>query len=393
MTGQGRILVIEDEEGMREFLVALLNDEGYNDVFIAEDGAQGIERLKAEPFELVITDLNMPGLDGYQVMEYVQNNHPQTLVIVITAYGSMESVTKALRQGAFDYVTKPFETDLLIVSIERALEKIRLEREAQQKTEQINRLFKQTQEQLVTLQETQTQLLRSARMAAVGELADGVAHEINNPLTVVLGTVQLLLNKPALDTQLVSDLEIIEKEAQRIASIVRSFIDFTKPVSAEVHGPLDINNVVQEILLLLDGRLTNQNIHLIKQFSPNLRPVLGHGGQLRQTFYHIAINSLEAMSSIEAPPTGHRLKVMTDMLPDRTVEIIIADTGSGIQKKDIERVFEAGFTTKVEEGTVRGLGMGLFIAYNIIQAHQGTIDVESAPGEGTVFRITLPAQS
>lgn len=393
MTGQGKILIIEDAQTMREFLASLLGYEGYNDVLLVEGGFEGMERLKAEPFDLVITDLSMPGLDGYQVMEYVHENHPQTLVIVITAYGSMESVTEALRQGAFDYVTKPFEAEVILASVERALEKIRLEKEARQKTEQIARLFEQTQEQLAALQQAETQLLRSARMAAVGELADGVAHEINNPLTVVLGTVQLLLREPDLDTETVSDLEKIERETQRIANIVRNFIDFARPDPAEVYSPLDVNRVLQEVLLLFDGRLAKQSIRLVKKLSPNLPPVLGHDGQLRQTFYHIIINALEAMSLLEAPPTGHWLKVVTGTLPNQAVEIIIADTGCGIQKQDIDRIFEAGFTTRVEKGTVRGLGMGLFIAYNVIQAHQGTIDVQSESGKGTIFRIALPVQS
>lgn len=393
MTGQGKILIIEDAQTMREFLASLLGYEGYNDVLLVEGGFEGIECLKAEPFDLVITDLSMPGLDGYRVMEYVHENHPQTLVIVITAYGSMESVTEALRQGAFDYVTKPFEAEVILASIERALEKIRLEKEARQKTEQIARLFEQTQEQLAALQQAETQLLRSARMAAVGELADGVAHEINNPLTVVLGIVQLLLRGPDLDAKTVSDLEKIERETQRIADIVRNFIDFARPDPAEVYSPLDVNRVLQEVLLLLDGRVAKQSIRLVKKLSPNLPPVLGHDGQLRQTFYHIITNALEAMSLIEAPPTGHWLKVVTGMLPNQAVEIIIADTGCGIQKQDIDRIFEAGFTTKVEKGTVRGLGMGLFIAYNVIQAHQGTVDVESESGKGTIFRIALPVQS
>jgi signal transduction histidine kinase len=393
MTEQGKILVIEDAQAMREFLASLLGYEGYNDVLLVEGGFEGIERLEAEPFDLVITDLSMPDFDGYQVMEYVHENHPQTLVIVITAYGSMESVTEALRQGAFDYVTKPFEGEVMLASIERALEKIRLEKEARQKTEQIAHLFEQTQEQLAALQQAETQLLRSARMAAVGELADGVAHEINNPLTVVLGTVQLLLREPDLDTKTVSDLEKIERETQRIANIVKNFIDFARPDPAEVYSPLDVNRVLQEVLLLLDGRVAKQNIRLVKKLSPNLPPVLGHDGQLRQTFYHIIINALEAMSLIESPPTGHWLKVVTGMLPHQAVEIIIADTGCGIQKQDIARIFEAGFTTRVEKGTVRGLGMGLFIAYNVIQAHQGTIDVQSESGKGTIFRIALPVQS
>jgi two-component system NtrC family sensor kinase len=393
MTEQGKILVIVDAQAMREFLASLLGYEGYNDVLLVEGGFEGIERLEAEPFDLVITDLSMPDLDGYQVMEYVHENHPQTLVIVITAYGSMESVTEALRQGAFDYVTKPFEGEVMLASIERALEKIRLEKEARQKTEQIAHLFEQTQEQLAALQQAETQLLRSARMAAVGELADGVAHEINNPLTVVLGTVQLLLREPDLDTKTVSDLEKIERETQRIANIVKNFIDFARPDPAEVYSPLDVNRVLQEVLLLLDGRVAKQNIRLVKKLSPNLPPVLGHDGQLRQTFYHIIINALEAMSLIESPPTGHWLKVVTGMLPHQAVEIIIADTGCGIQKQDIARIFEAGFTTRVEKGTVRGLGMGLFIAYNVIQAHQGTIDVQSESGKGTIFRIALPVQS
>lgn len=549
---ESTILVVDDEPGMCDYMEYLLTGEGYVHVVTAEGGKAALQRLKEQSFDLVITDLAMPVVDGFKVMEYIQQHHPETRVIVITAFGSMESAMNAIRHGAVDYITKPFDFNQMAITVRRTLEKIRLEREAARRAKEIAvlgeltriinsslelnevwedftreaqrlltfdqasivdriaetqdfrllatapqttdsaavgtylppdypwptnsdqlriidlnadesphalkvlfaqgirvaaviplfskgevigtlnlgsrnttqfdaddlhllqqiadqvasavekaRLFRQTQEQLEELRRTQAHLLRSARMAAAGALADGVAHEINNPLSVVLGHAQLLLARPNLSPEDVEDLQRIISGARRIADIVRRFTDFARPTSAIGHESTDINLILDESLKLVSGRAERDGVRIVRDFDEQLPFIIGSASHLQQAFLNLLLNALEAIQRVEPPPAQPEIRVTTRRLPAGVrigtqewktggVEIQIADTGCGIPPENLERIFEPGFTTKVENGMMRGLGLGLFVTYNVIEAHRGTVSVESEVGKGSVFTVRIP---
>lgn len=163
MAGKNRILVIDDEKRMCDSIKVLLSNIGY-EVDIAENGKIGIERLKASEYGLVITDLMMPELDGFAVMKYIKENCPNTLVIVITGYASVESAVRAIRSGAYDYILKPFDFEIIKISVERAWDKLKLEKE----------------------------LERARKLAQVAERAISLSKELNAPLAVTSGFAQLL---------------------------------------------------------------------------------------------------------------------------------------------------------------------------------------------------------
>ncbi|GAB4336741.1 MAG: hypothetical protein Kow0099_09830 [Candidatus Abyssubacteria bacterium] len=158
-----RILVIDDEKRMCDSIKVLLTNIGY-EVDTAENGRTGIEHLQARQYGLVITDLMMPELDGFAVMKYIRENCPNTLVIVITGYASVESAVRAIRSGAYDYILKPFDFEIIKISVERAWDKLKLEKE----------------------------LERTRRLAQVAERALAFNHELNNPLSVASGFAQLI---------------------------------------------------------------------------------------------------------------------------------------------------------------------------------------------------------
>lgn len=163
MAEKNSILVIDDEKRMCDSIKVLLSNIGY-EVDTAENGRVGIDRLKAREFGLVITDLMMPELDGFAVMKYIKENCPNTLVIVITGYASVESAVRAIRSGAYDYILKPFDFEIIKISVERAWDKLKLERE----------------------------LEKTRKLAQVAERALSLQNEINNPLSVASGFAQLL---------------------------------------------------------------------------------------------------------------------------------------------------------------------------------------------------------
>jgi len=258
-------------------------------------------------------------------------------------------------------------------------------------------LYEQLQTQLVRLRRAQSQLVRSARLAAVGELADGVAHEINNPLSVVLGIVQLLLRQPDIPLQLQEDLEKISVSAARIASITRSFIEFAKPATVGSLAPVNIEDLFESAFLLVQSQFSDlaSVVRVKRMFAQDISPVMGNEGQLRRALVAVIRNAFESM--VKIPPTSRKdgLELLLAAQPavengHNFVELIVEDTGTGISEDHLERIFEPGFTTKIEKGTVRGLGMGLFLAHGIIETHGGNINVESTLGRGTRVIITLP---
>ncbi len=255
-------------------------------------------------------------------------------------------------------------------------------------------LYERIQAQLATLRQTQSQLIRSARLAAVGELADGVAHEINNPLSVVLGVTQLLLRDEHMPSEYREDLDRIANSANRVAAIVRTFIDFAKPATAARQTPLHLDQVINSALMLVRSQFDiATSIKVEKDFEPDSPQVMANPGQLEGAFVHIIRNAIEAMAKTPAPEGGHILRLKTASRQNNghpVMDVTIEDTGCGIPARDLPRIFEPGFTTKIDRGTIRGLGMGLFCAYGTVDVHGGEINVESEPGRGSRVTVTLP---
>jgi len=255
------------------------------------------------------------------------------------------------------------------------------------------RLYGRVRDQLAELQKTQEQLIQSARLAAVGEFAAGVAHEVNNPLTVVQGTTELLLRQPALTASLRQSLERIQAHAQRIGKVVREFLDFAHQPANVWYEPTDVRCVVEEMLGRLQDRLQADQVRLVTEFAPDLPRVPAAPAQLHQAFTNIVLNALEAMRTCRQK----ELRVSTRLEPGsggsgNGLAIVFQDTGVGIPAPHLPRLFDLGFTTKVEDGRARGMGLGLFLADRIIQSHGGCIRVESQVGQGSTFTVLLPVK-
>ena len=234
------------------------------------------------------------------------------------------------------------------------------------------------------------QLLQSDKLAIMGQLAAGVAHEINNPISGILIYIKLIYKmleqKEFPKDKFIRYLTIMERETTRVGRTVKNLLDFTRPKEPEIIY-VDIEEIIEQSLLLLEDPLRVGNIEIQSECNKRIPKIMGDFGQLQQVFMNIMLNACQAM------PQGGKLTI------NRTVEgetgdecfvsIKISDTGYGIPKKDIPKIFGPFFTTKGGKDGI-GLGLGLSIVQNIIQRHHGTIDVQSEAGKGTVFTITLP---
>jgi two-component system NtrC family sensor kinase len=245
---------------------------------------------------------------------------------------------------------------------------------------------------LERLKATQAQLLQAEKLSAIGQLVAGVAHELNNPLTSVIGYAQLLQEEvreaaggeAADDSQLAHDLRRIAEESERAAKIVRNLLAFARRQSG-ARAPQDIADVMNRVLSLRAYEFRLNAIELETAFQPDLPPVIGDAGQLQQALLNLLLNAEQAMRSRPV----RRIRVAARAVPECDgVELVIADTGDGIPDENLRRIFDPFFTTReVGEGT----GLGLSICYGIVRDHGGQISVKSRVGEGTSFTVLLPA--
>jgi two-component system NtrC family sensor kinase len=229
--------------------------------------------------------------------------------------------------------------------------------------------------------QTQEKLIRSDRLAMVGQLASGVAHEINNPLGSILLFSRLIMQQVPPEGRVRENLDRIEKETKRCHNIVRSLLDFARQRAPLVES-LEINHLMDATLTVFEDQYLFHNIEVVKSYASDLPALQGDSAQLQQVFMNIIMNAVDAMD-------GKGCLTLETRKGDQSgyVEISITDTGSGIAPENIERIFDPFFTTK-EVG--HGTGLGLSVSYGIIQTHQGDISVSSVPGTGSRFTVTLP---
>ena len=232
------------------------------------------------------------------------------------------------------------------------------------------------------LKTSQAQLLQAARMAAVGELAAGVAHEINNPAGIILlRTAELSRNLADTQTEALEDIGVIQRQIDKIRQIVTALLTFSR--RAESVGEmtnLDLNQVVLRTAQLMDGFLRSRNVEVELALAPQLPLVRAEGARIEQVLLNLVNNAVDAM------PDGGRLTFGSASEGDR-VELFVADTGAGIDAQQLDRVFDPFYTTK-DPG--QGTGLGLTISFAIVEQHGGAIEASSIPGEGSRFTLQLP---
>ncbi len=250
------------------------------------------------------------------------------------------------------------------------------------------RLYEQTRNQLEQLRETQDRLVETERRAAIGELVAGLAHEINNPLTAIVGHSQLLLEtipNGASTEPWRGELDTISVAAQRIARIVQEFVKLSHVEGGHAETT-NLGEIVHNTVERFEAREDAQDIALLEIVPPEPLWVKANPHLIDQVLNNILTNALEAM------PRGGRIDVQAGILDGNFVYCSVRDSGYGIPQGDLKRVFEPGFTTKVESGVVRGIGLGLYTAERIIKSHGGTIWLESEKGKYTLVTFTLPYQ-
>ena len=407
-----RILIVDDEQMLRSLFSMQLSGNYLCDT--AANYNEAVSLLGRQTYSLVITDLIMPGLGGIELMREVHARFPDTAVIVVSGVDRPQRVLDALRLGAYDYLIKPFDGDTLELSVERALERRALLRDARRYKRDLERRNSELHETNARLERLQAQIVQSEKMASLGQLAAGIAHELNNPSGFIYGNMQMLSEcvlglerllsfyegvrlAPEEDAALralkdevdyehtLNDLHSIiidcREGAERIRDIVQNLRTFSRLDEAEFKK-VDIHDGLESTLRLLSRFFSSGAVTLRREYG-RLPPVDCYAGQLNQVWMNLLANAAYAVKC------GGVVSVSTEGRGDSVI-VRVRDTGCGIAPENLPRIFDPFFTTKpVGEGT----GLGLSVTYGIIERHGGAIEVESRLGEGTVFTVTIPVDA
>jgi len=225
------------------------------------------------------------------------------------------------------------------------------------------------------------QLQQREKLSSIGLLAAGVAHEVNTPLTGVSSYTQMLLGMLAVTDPKHALLLKVRRQAERATNIVNNLLNFSRTGDATEFTELDISRVLDDTLQLLEPQLRGNQIEIVRGYDPDSPPVFGNSGKLQQVFTNLLLNARDAI------PAGGSIKISTLPAEDHSLTIEVSDSGIGIAPENVAKIYDPFYTTK---GVGRGTGLGLAVSYGIVQEHSGHISVESTPGQGTIFRITLP---
>jgi signal transduction histidine kinase len=373
------ILILEDDVGIATLQRRVLERSGYS-VELCTRPEEARLRIECGGVDLLLLDNRLEaGAEGLEFYRQLKESGLDLPVILVTGFSDDATAIRALRQGVLDYVTKSAEyLNYLPEAIRRALEQVRTRRELHQTNA---RLAQALEEVRITSQ----QLWQAAKLASVGEMAAGIAHELNNPLGIVSLRLEAVLAKTPADDPRRKALEIIEQELDRMAGLVSNLLQFSRPGAEEISS-VDLGDEVGRTLELMHHHLKKHSIEVLSQMGVDPVRVHANRQKIRQVLLNLVSNAADAMLGGGRLTVSVRNEPLEGGRPGAIIEV--TDTGHGIPPEVLPKVMDAFFTTK-EEG--KGTGLGLAICRRIVQEHHGAIRIDSTVGKGTTVRIAIPA--
>lgn len=373
-----QILVIDDEIGPRESLRMLLKPS--YQVHTAENVEAGLRILREKNPEVVISDIRMPGTNGIDGLRKIREIDPHVAVIMLTGFGALDTAKEALRLGANDYISKPFDAREMREVIGRNVERTRVHRTSLYAAAEIkelnNRLLKE--------------LAQKERLASLGQASAEFVHDLSNPLTIVWGYVQLLAKKLELSEKengssstngaSSKELSIIEQNVRLCRELLTMWQSYGS-VEASPHKPLLVTKIVEEVVKGVASMATQSGVELHYNFCDDPCTLLGDSVQIKRAIQNVIINAIQASAEKRGSVT------VSCTRRDFYVDVRVEDTGCGITEEQLAKIFDPYFTTKQNKS---GTGLGLYITRKVVEDHNGSIKVDSTPQIGSTFTIRLP---
>ena len=379
VTGAGNILVVENEVGMRATLCAILEDAGYK-VSGLDKGAEALEMIRNQPFNVVITDIRLPDVDGMEILELAKEIDPDVAVIVMTGYASLETAVEAVNEGAYAYFVKPANVDEIKTTIINALRQQRLSRENKRLVDDLQRSNKLLFEANKQLKKTTD--AKSAFLASM-------SHELRTPLNTIIGFSELMIDEVPgeINEEQRQCLNDVLSSSKHLLSLINEVLDLSKIESGKVELRLSniiLTKVIESLKSTLMPILASRKQSLDIKIEEGLPSVYTDKAKLRQVLLNLLTNAIKFTSD------GGKLKIEAIRDGD-WCQVSVIDNGTGIKKEDQERIFEP-FTQidALPEEKREGTGLGLALTKQLVEMCGGKIWVESEYGKGSQFTFTVP---
>jgi len=399
---RGTLLVVDDEDGPRQSLRVIFKDD--YDLLMAEDGPTAIELAQKHDIDVAVLDIRMAGMSGIEVLERLKYVKPEIEAIMMTAFETTDTIRQALRLRACDYINKPFDISTMRAAVAQAMQRRKLEGEIHSSAEKVQDLLAELQNQRIEEQIAKTR----------SDIYASIIHDINGPLTVISGFVQVLNQRLGQTSRLeLEDLEfikdrlrIIARQAGNCIEISRRYLGFLRRQSMESAPGVSVNQLLRDL-----DQLARVHPSLLEN-EFGVTPLAGdvavkiNGTDVIQILLNLAVNAFQCASlphrveiSGEVLRTPLDLRQFKDSPQDRLLNIegldntaplvkfSVSDTGPGIPPELLPKIFQPYFTTK---GPRQGTGLGLNIVQRLVKEGHGALHVHTQLGEGTTFTVYLP---
>lgn len=400
------ILTIEDEENIRISICNFLEDSGY-DVIEAENGLIGVELFEEKRPDLILCDMWMPEMDGIEVVRKISKEYPNTPIIIISGAAVVGDAIAVVRQGAWDYLIKPItDMEILVAAVEKSLDRSRLILENKLYQSSLEQRTQELKQQIEERKNAEKKLIQVEKMAALGDLVAGVAHEINTPVGIGITGISHLqdmitefntnflkgkIKKSDLKNLLIDSEEacqMILTNLNRAAQLVSSFKQVAVDQTNDEIREIQMEKYFNEILLSLGPRMKKTG-HTISLDCPDNIEITTFPGALSQIITNLIMNSvIHGFDNIKSGNIS--IVIRPDLDGKKNTIINFSDDGKGMSAKDLEKLFDPFFTTKRGQG---GTGLGMHLVYTlVVETLQGEINCTSEPGKGTLYKISIPNQ-
>ena len=384
MRTPNRLVVVDDEPIILSLLVSIFDEEPW-EVVACSDGETALASMRSDGVDVLLTDKNLPDIGGLELLREAKGLQPDCEGIIVTGYASLDTVLAAMQLDAFDYIIKP-PNDIFDIQrkVRQAFSKIELGRKNAALMAQLQQQNQQLQDALTELRSVQDELIQSEKLAGIGTLAAGIAHEISSPLFGVMGLAEAIPREQ--DKTLVDNYasEIVSY-SRTIKEIVGQLQGYSRSTEGEYQTSVELHSVVDDAVRLVTR--TKSVADGVVEVEVEQAPVLlAKTGEIQQVFVNLVKNAIEAVQEhrggLQAGDV--RIRLWQD---DHHVRATVADRGEGIAESRRASVFDPFFTTKPPG---KGTGLGLNIVYRIVTRYRGAIAIEDAPSGGAQFTLRFP---
>lgn len=383
---QTHLLIVDDEPVILQILQAVFEEEPYA-LTLCSNGTDALAVIERRTVNVLLTDKNLPDVNGIELLKAAKARDPLTEVIILTGYASLETALTAMQLDAFDYILKPPQNVFEIrKKVRQALEKQaitlenrRLIRELQQKNGELEAALEETRA-------LQDELIQTEKLAGIGTLAAGIAHEISSPLFGAMGLAEAIADE--------ADLALAQGYARDIVEYCRSIRDivvelssYSRPSTSEYLTTVELARVIADALKLVERSVDVSGIRFEMELAPNLY-LNARTNEIQQVFVNLVKNAAEAVREVHGAAGGGLVTVKAGR-NESGVWATVADNGAGIPEEKKRQIFDPFYTTKPPG---KGTGLGLNIVFRIITKYRGGVTVQSELGKGSVFEVRFPVE-